>query len=88
MTKFPRSLALITGLLLGAAARARAAGGELLIVCSPGRIRDRLAHTRLDRVIPVRPTITAVRTVPCPDPLAPDPLAADRWTRSGSSAIS
>lgn len=41
------------GLLLGAAARARGALGDLAVVCSPGRLRDRLALTRLDRAVTV-----------------------------------
>lgn len=45
------------GVLLGAAAAARDAGGELIIVCSRNSLRARLAHTRLDRAIAVRERI-------------------------------
>lgn len=49
------------GLLLGAAARARAAGGSLTIVCSASPLRDRLAATLLDQVIDVVPSLTTSR---------------------------
>ena len=42
------------GLLLAAAARARELGGELEIVCSSGRLLDRLESTRFDRAVTVR----------------------------------
>lgn len=45
------------GLLLGAAARARQAGGELELVCTNQHLRDRLAVTRLDRAITVHRSI-------------------------------
>ena len=45
------------GLLLGAAARAREAGGDLELVCSNERVRARLASTRVDRCIAVRAAI-------------------------------
>jgi anti-sigma B factor antagonist len=41
------------GVLLGAAATARDLGGELQVISSPGRVRDRLATTRVDRAITV-----------------------------------
>lgn len=46
------------GVLLGAAAAARQAGGDLEIVCNNERLRTRLERTRLDRAIDVRTTIT------------------------------
>jgi len=45
------------GILLGAAAAARQAEGDLEIVCSADRLRLRLERTRLDRAITVRRTI-------------------------------
>jgi anti-sigma B factor antagonist len=42
------------GMLLGAAAHAREAGGELQLVCTNERLRERLAVTRLDRCLTVR----------------------------------
>jgi anti-anti-sigma factor len=52
------------GILLGAAARARTRGGELVLICSGERIRFRLAASRLDLVIPVYATATeAAHTV-------------------------
>ncbi len=45
------------GLLLGAAARAREAGGDLELVCTNERVRARLASTRLDRCVTVRAAI-------------------------------
>jgi anti-anti-sigma factor len=42
------------GVLLGAAARARELGGDLVIVCTSTRLLDRLRVTRLDRAIEVR----------------------------------
>lgn len=50
------------GLLLGAAARARQAGGEVELVCTDERLRDRLATTRLDRAITVRRSISELDT--------------------------
>lgn len=47
------------GLFLGAAATARQAGGELVIVCTNDRLRRRLAMTRLDQLVTVRSAITA-----------------------------
>jgi len=45
------------GILLGAAAAARQAEGDLEIVCSSDRLRLRLERTRLDRAITVRDSI-------------------------------
>ncbi len=42
------------GVLLGAAGRAREAGGELVVVCTTPRLLQRFATTRLDRAIDVR----------------------------------
>lgn len=42
------------GLLLGAAARARSAGGDLVVVCNDGRLRERFALSGLDRAVEVR----------------------------------
>lgn len=41
------------GVLLGAAGRARQAGGEMVVVCSPGALRERLAQTGFDRAVTV-----------------------------------
>jgi len=46
------------GVLLGAAAAARQAGGDLEIVCNEERLRLRLERTRLDRAITVRASIS------------------------------
>ena len=45
------------GVLLGAAAAARQADGDLEIVCNNERLRTRLERTRLDRAITVRTSI-------------------------------
>ncbi len=50
------------GILLGAAAAAREAGGDLVIVCSAGTRRERLARTGLDRAISVRRTLGSEAT--------------------------
>jgi anti-sigma B factor antagonist len=42
------------GVLLGVAARAREAGGDMHLVCTDERLLARLARTRLDRAIEVR----------------------------------
>jgi anti-sigma B factor antagonist len=42
------------GVLLGIAARAREAGGDLFLTCTDERILARLERTRLDRAITVR----------------------------------
>ena len=41
------------GVLLGAAARARDLGGDIVVVCHSGSIRDRLARTGFDRAVSV-----------------------------------
>lgn len=41
------------GILLGLAGRAREHGGELRLVCAPGRLRDRLSLTGADRAVRV-----------------------------------
>jgi anti-anti-sigma factor len=41
------------GLLLGATGRAVQSGTELVVVCSPGLLRDRLALTGFDRAVRV-----------------------------------
>lgn len=46
------------GVLLGAAAAARQADGDLEIVCNDERLRTRLERTRLDRAIEVRRSIS------------------------------
>lgn len=46
------------GVLMGAAAHARANTGDVALVCAPGRLRDRLALTRLDQALTVAPTLT------------------------------
>lgn len=45
------------GILLGLAATAREADGDVEIVCNDERLRTRLARTRLDRAIAVRASI-------------------------------
>jgi anti-sigma B factor antagonist len=47
------------GVLLGAAATARDAGGDIEVVCTRTSLRERLARTRVDRAITVRSSITA-----------------------------
>ena len=46
------------GLLLGAAARAREAGGDIELVCTQDRLCKRLRTTRLDRALVVRHSIS------------------------------
>lgn len=46
------------GALLGAAARAREQGGDLVLVCTDPRLLARFALCGLDRAIEVRATIT------------------------------
>ncbi len=45
------------GVVLGAAAHARAQGGELEVVCTGDRLRTRLATTRFDLAVTVRDAI-------------------------------
>lgn len=47
------------GLLLGAAGRARAASGDLAVVCTDARLRQRLADTGFDRAVRVVAAISA-----------------------------
>jgi len=46
------------GVLLGAAAAAREAGGDLEVVCTRATLRERLARTRFDHAVAVRGSIT------------------------------
>lgn len=46
------------GVLLGAAARARGAGGDLEIVCGRAALRAQFTDTRLDRAVTVRPAVS------------------------------
>ena len=46
------------GVLLGAAATAREAGGDLEVVCTRATLRERLTRTRFDRAVAVRDSIT------------------------------
>lgn len=43
------------GLLVGAAAGARRADLDVALICTDARLRERLAETRLDRIVEVRP---------------------------------
>lgn len=45
------------GVLMGAAAAARSAGGDLQVVCNRAALRARLESTRFDRAVDVRTTI-------------------------------
>jgi anti-sigma B factor antagonist len=45
------------GVLMGAAATARSAGGDLQVVCNGTALRSRLESTRFDRAVDVRSTI-------------------------------
>jgi anti-anti-sigma factor len=47
------------GLLVGAAARARGAGGELVLVATAPRIVQRIEHLWLDRVVRVTASVAA-----------------------------
>lgn len=46
------------GLLLGAAGRARTSNGDLVVVCTEPRLRQRLVDTGFDRAITVVQSIT------------------------------
>ena len=46
------------GILLGAAATARRAGGDIEVACSTPGLLDRFTLTGLDRAITVRPRVT------------------------------
>jgi len=50
------------GVLLGAAGRARQAGGDVAIVCANERLRTRLAVTGLDRAVSVTGGIAELLT--------------------------
>jgi anti-sigma B factor antagonist len=45
------------GLLLGAAGRAREQAGDVVLVCTNERLRERFRLTGLDRAISVRPSL-------------------------------
>ena len=47
----------VLGLLIGAAGRARNAGGDLVVVCTEPRMRERLAQNGFDRAVVVSTTI-------------------------------
>lgn len=47
------------GLLVASLGRVRAHGGDLVLVCSPGRLLDDLHRCRLDRVFEIHATVTA-----------------------------
>lgn len=47
------------GMLLGAAARLREQGAELVVVCTSARIAARLDTLRVDRILRVSPSIAA-----------------------------
>jgi anti-anti-sigma factor len=64
------------GLLVGAAARARQAGIELVLVCTNDRVRERLHVTRVDRIVRVTRSIAGAASARARNP----------WTPSGSSA--
>jgi len=49
------------GVLLGAAGRVRQAGGDLVVVCSAGPMRDRLNQTRFDRAVKVVPGLAEMK---------------------------
>jgi anti-sigma B factor antagonist len=49
------------GVLLGAAGRARQAGGDLVVVCASEHLRARFSVTGLDRAIDVSPSIVGPR---------------------------
>jgi anti-sigma B factor antagonist len=53
------------GVLLGAAARARRLHGDLVLVSSGRRVRERLAATQIDRIVAV---VAAVHLVAGADP--------------------
>jgi anti-sigma B factor antagonist len=47
------------GVLLGAAGRARRAGGDLVVVCSDDVMRERLAVTGFDRAVIIERSLSA-----------------------------
>ena len=66
------------GLLVGAAARARLAGIELVVVCTNDRVCERLRATRIDRIVRVSTSIASAASTG----------ERSAWTPSGSSATS
>jgi anti-anti-sigma factor len=48
------------GVILGAAGRARSGGGDLVVVSTDERMRARLMHTRFDRAVDVRASLSDV----------------------------
>ena len=64
------------GLLVGAAARAREAGAELVVVCTNHRVCERLQATRVDRIVRVATSIAT----------AVSEEARRAWAPSGASA--
>ena len=48
------------GVLVGGLRRTRAAGGDLVLVCSTARVLELLTLTRLDRVFEIAPTVSAL----------------------------
>lgn len=48
------------GVLLGAAGRARQAGGDLTLVCSDPRLLARFAITRMDRAVVIRSSVNEI----------------------------
>jgi anti-anti-sigma factor len=46
------------GLLVGADARARASGSDMVVVCTATRMLERFAQTRLDRILTIRDSIS------------------------------
>lgn len=55
------------GVLMGAAGRARQAGGEMIVVCSPGPLRERLSQTGFDRAVTVVASLAHADAAP-PEP--------------------
>ncbi|MEO7397166.1 MAG: STAS domain-containing protein [Ilumatobacteraceae bacterium] len=51
------------GVLLGCAGRIRQAAGTMIVVCSDGPLRDRLARTGFDRAVDVRSCVAAAATL-------------------------
>ena len=48
------------GVLLGAAGRARANGGDVVVICTNSSLLTRFAQTGLDRAITIGPNVAAV----------------------------
>jgi anti-anti-sigma factor len=64
------------GVLLAGAARLRDRGGDLVVVCPAGHLRDRLTAMRIDRAVAIRPT------------RAEAIVAADAWSPASAQAAS